>query len=102
MNKPEYIKKIENTEGVLSVVILRDSIESVSKIDKNKNLTLVYMESEFHDNRPKFKSKLYKTSTGFYIYWKQHPVVDKFEIEIYHKPENINEVTIFLSQLNKK
>lgn len=102
MSKPEYIKKIENTEGILSVVKLRDSVESVSKIDNNKNLTLVYVESEFYDNRPKFNSKLYKTSTGFYIYWKRHSAVDKYEIEIYHKPENMNEVTIFLSQLNKK
>lgn len=102
MNKPEYIKKIENTEGILSVVTLKNPIESTSKIDSNKNLTLVYMEAEFHDRSPKFNLKLYKTLTGFYIYWKRHPVVDKYEIEIYHKPENINEVTIFLSQLNKK
>jgi hypothetical protein len=105
MNKVEYIKRIEDTEGIFSILTVVSLVDSTNKIDNNKNLELVYMETEFINNKPNFKSKLYKTSTGFYIYWKRHLSTDninKFEITIYHKPENINEIIIFLSQLNKK
>lgn len=101
MTKPDYIKNIEEKEGTLSTFEVFDTFESTSKIDNNKNLILVVSECLFIDNKPKYNSKLYKTSTGFYIYWNR-TVMDEFKVVVYHKPENINEVIIFLTQLNKK
>jgi len=101
MNKPEYIKKIEEKEGILSTFEVYNTVDSTTKIDNNKNLTLVVSECKLIDNKPEYDSKLYKTSTGFYIYWIR-TIVDTYKIVVYHRPENINEVIIFLTQLNKK
>jgi hypothetical protein len=101
MTKPDYIKNVEEKEGFLSTFELYSTMPSTTKIDNNKNLILVVSECKFIDNKPQYDSKLYKTSTGFYIYWRR-TVMDEFKIVVYHRPENINEVIIFLTQLNKK
>jgi hypothetical protein len=107
MNKPECIKKIEDeNKEMFSVVNLDELIDKkvVDSLDKNKNLTIVHMDADFTLGTLKYNSKLYKTSNGIYIYCKSHLGIgwDNKEVSVYHKPENINEVIIFLKQLIKK
>lgn len=107
MNKPEYIKNLEvENKDVFSVVshdVLIDK-KIIESLDKNKNLKIVHLDADFTSGNLRYNSKLYKTSSEFYIYCKSHLGTgwDKFEVSIYHKPEKLNEVLIFLKQLNKK
>lgn len=107
MNKPDYIKKVEEETKEFFSVVHSDELIETSKLtswDKNKNLTVAYMDTEFTLGVLKYNSKIYKTSSGFYIYCRTHLGTgwDNMEVSVYHKPENINEVIIFLKQINKK
>lgn len=107
MIKPAYIEKIEQeNKQVFSVVNLEEviDIKKIDSLDKNKNLLLVHTDAEFALDKLRYHSKLYKTSNEVYIYCKSHLGTgwDSMEITVYHKPENLNEVIIFLKQLTKK
>jgi hypothetical protein len=104
MEKPYYILQVETeSKEIFSVmgseVLLHES--TINYLDKSKNTTTVFTESILVDKGVKYKSKIYKTSSGFYIYCKSISGDDKFEASVYHRPENLNEVIIFLKQLNK-
>lgn len=107
MTKPEYIKSLEDkSQEIFSKVdydVLLDK-KGIESLDKNKNLVIVHVDADFTSGNLKYNSKLYKTSSEFYIYCKSHLGTgwDNFEVSIYHKPEKLNEVLIFLKQLNKK
>lgn len=104
IKKPNYIKKIELEEGVLSIMENGVLLNSVDKIEKNKNIQLLETDSYFQKDKLIYNSKLYKSQAGFYIYWKRHltqDIHDKYELYIFHKPENINEIIIFLKIINK-
>lgn len=101
MEKPDYIKEIEKVEGILSETKLDIPIEDISKLDLNKNLEVVYVENLFsEDNQLSTVAKLYKTPAGFYIYCKK--IIFNYCISVYHKPEKVKEILIFLRQINKK
>jgi hypothetical protein len=110
MVKNDYIKKLESEQGVFSVMKLKKDLEETSKIDNNRNLKLVYCDSEIQDGKVEYLKKTYQSSSGFYICWDKlfiPPFGDKkstysFGVCIYHKPSELNEVIIFLNQLNKK
>lgn len=107
MIKPKFIKRVEKQTQEVFSSVSSDILVSKTKIesfDKNKNMTLVHVDACYEPDGIKYNSKLYKTSSGFYIYCKTHLGTgwDNFEISVYLKPENINEVIIFLKQLNKK
>jgi hypothetical protein len=105
MEKPEYITNIEKTEGVYSVTTLELKLKNIDKIDNNKNLETVYIKGIFSDNKYQMEKKLYKTSGGFYIYLEEtYQLQDwkEYSLSVYHKPENLKEILIFLMQLNKK
>jgi hypothetical protein len=76
-------------------------LRSVSDLESNKNLETVYVESKFsEDSKNHTTKKLYKTTGGFYIYWERP--IDMYFLSVYYKPEKIQEILIFLRQLNKK
>jgi hypothetical protein len=106
MDKIEFIKKLETENLVFSVLenhILLQTFQ-VDKLDKNPNLKLVYGEAEFVQNKVDYKCKLFLSSNGFYIYVKKHLTtegISKYELTIYHLPDQINEIIIFLKFINK-
>jgi hypothetical protein len=106
MDKIEFIKKVETEGLVFSVLenqLLLQSFQ-VDKLDKNPNLKLVYSESDFFQNKIDYKCKLFLSSNGFYVYVKKHLTIEgisKYELTIYHLPDQINEIIIFLKFINK-
>ena len=101
MKKPEYIENLEKIEGIYSVIELETPLKSINILESNKNLETVYVESKFSEgNKNIINKKLYKTIGGFYIYWEKG--VDMYFLSVYSKPEKIQEILIFLRQLNKK
>lgn len=110
MTKPDFIKNIENKEETFSVIRCVTELEDFKKFDLNKNLELLYSESDFEGQKMIYKNKLYKSISDFYIFCSKVTVPPfgipnqkyNIEINIYHKPHQINEINIFLLQLNKK
>lgn len=108
--KPDYIKNLEKEVGILSIIKQSTDFDNFDKFDNNKNLELIYSEADFSKSKVVYKNKLYKSSSDFFIFCEMVTVppfgqqTQKYNIllNIYHKPPQINEVTIYLIQLNKK
>jgi hypothetical protein len=103
MIKPEYIENLEKIEGIYSVIEMETPLKSITVLDSNKNLETVYVESKFsEDNKNIINKKLYKTTGEFYICWEKGKGIDMYYLSVYYKPEKIQQILIFLRQLNKK
>ena len=101
MIKPEYIENLEKIDGIYSVIEMETPLKSITALDSNKNLETVYVESMFsEDNKNIINKKLYKTTGEFYICWEKF--TDMYFLSVYFKPEKIQQILIFLRQLNKK
>jgi hypothetical protein len=104
MNKIEFIKKIETDNLIFSVLKNSSLIDNPEKLDKNPNLKLIFTESDFSNNKIVYNSKLFSSSRGFYVFLKRLTLdegISKYELTIYHLPEQINEIIIFLKFINK-
>jgi hypothetical protein len=97
METPYYIKDYEQREGVLS----RNKVvmpEGFDEYLKDKKMSVVYSESnsDFDTGKISFKTKIYKTQQGFYLY------LLFGDMTIYYKQSQLNELTIFITQLLKQ
>ena len=102
MDTPHYIKDYEQREGILS----RNTIlmpEGFDDFLKDKKLLIVYSESisDFNTGKISFKTKIYKTQQGFYLYL-LFGDDGKTDMTIYYKQSQLSELTIFITQLLKQ
>jgi hypothetical protein len=102
MDTPHYIKNYEHREGILS----RNTIlmpEGFDDFLKDKKLLIVYSESisDFNTGKISFKTKIYKTQQGFYLYL-LFGDDGKTDMTIYYKQSQLSELTIFITQLLKQ
>lgn len=97
MDKHYYIKHIENKrEEVLSVVNLGEiSGDSINEI----NYTLLYINSKLVEDKVYWTEKILKTKHGFYLYLNRN---ESISIDVYHKPEQLNELIMFIKQFIKQ
>ena len=101
MKKNKVIKKIEKDLGIFySEIKGIISGESLNKIENNKSLEIICGLSEFENKKLLFRNKLYKTPSGFYIYWEKRDD-NTYDITIYHMYEHLSEIFIYLTQLTK-
>jgi hypothetical protein len=102
METPYYIKDYEQREGVLSrnTVVMPEGFDDFIK---DKKLSIVYSESisNFDTGKISFKSKIYKTQQGFYLYL-LFGDDGKTDMTIYYKQSQLSELTIFIGQLIKQ
>jgi hypothetical protein len=97
MDKPEYIQIIENKSGeFLSVVNLGEI--SGNSINET-NYELLYINSKYVDDKVYWTEKVLKTKHGFYLYLNRS---NSINIDIYHRPEQLNELIIFIKQFIKQ
>jgi hypothetical protein len=70
---------------------------------KDKKMVLVYSEanSDFETGKILFKTKIYKTQQGFYLYL-LFGDDGKTDMTIYYKHSQLSELTIFITQLFKQ
>lgn len=102
MKKHKVIRKLEKEQGIFySEVKILTPLESVDKIENSKSLEIVCGFSEFENRTLLFRNKLYKTSSGLYIYWEKNIASDTYNVTIYHKYEQLSEVLIYIKQLTK-
>jgi hypothetical protein len=101
METPNYIKKCELTDGILSTnkIIMPLGFDDFVK---DKKMELVYGESntDFETGKTSFNSKIYKTKQGFYL----HVLFKEVEtdVTIYYKQTQLNELTLFMRQFIKE
>ena len=101
MEKPNYIKECELTDGILSINRITMP-EDFDDYIKDKKMELVYGESstDFETGKTMFSSKIYKTKQGFYLYLLFRDT--RTDITIYYKQTQLNELTLFMGQLIKQ
>lgn len=102
MELPHYIIKLEEKEGTLS----RNKIVMPEGLDdflKDKKMLIVYSESnsDFETGKITFTKKIYKTQQGFFLYLICGED-GKTEMTIFYKQPQLNELTIFITQLLKQ
>jgi hypothetical protein len=97
MDKPEYIQRIENKSGeFLSVVNLGEI--SGNSINET-NYELLYINSKYVNDKVYWTEKVLKTKHVFYLYLNRG---ESINIDIYHRPEQLNELIIFIKQFIKQ
>jgi hypothetical protein len=103
METPYLIKDYEQREGFLArnqIIIPKKGFDEYLK-DKKMNLVYSESTSDFETGKISFESKIYKTQQGFYLYL----LFDKdgnTNMTIYYKQLQLNELTIFITQLLKQ
>ena len=106
MNKPEYIKDLESKEDVFSVMVGPTLKGEFLKFLNDKKLTRVYEKSLMNESGVvRFEEVIFKSQQNFYLFVeiKLNPQVDSnFNLTIYYKAEQYNELYLFLSQLLKQ
>ena len=103
METPYLIKDYEQREGFLARNQILIPKKGFDEYLKDKKMSLVYSEStsDFETGKISFKSKIYKTQQGFYLYL----LFDddgSTNMTIYYKQQQLSELTIFVTQLLKQ
>jgi hypothetical protein len=97
---PKYIKSIE--DEVLSQITVEFQKKGIDEFISNKTFTVVWSEGDANEQtgKIKFRKKIYKTKQGFYLYLLLNE--EETPMVVYYKQHQINELTIFISQLLKQ
>ena len=84
----------------LPVIVMPEGFDEYLK---DKKMVLVYSEanSDFETGKTLFKTKIYKTQQGFYLYL-LFGDDGKTDMTIYYKHSQLSELTIFITQLFKQ
>ena len=97
---PKYIKSIE--DEVLSQITVEFQKKGIDEFISNKTFTVVWSEGNTDEQtgKIKFRKKIYKTKQGFYLYLLLNE--EDTSMVVYYRQHQINELTIFISQLLKQ
>lgn len=101
IEKPDYIKGLENEGKPFSImrVVLPKGFDDFMK---SRSVDLVLSESylNFLDNKIHYRNKIYLTKQSFYLYLSLEDTDNEY-LTIYYKENQLNELTIFITQLLK-
>ena len=104
--KPEYIQNLESKDGIFSVIIFHPLEGEFLKYLNEKKLTTVSEKSSANkEGVIKREEAIFKSQQGFYlcvVNKTQIPAEPKFNLTIYYKSEQYNELFLFTSQLLKQ
>lgn len=100
INLPRYISNLEKTDGEFSIMFCGKLSFNLEKFFKNKKVSIVYSESKYNSNRVEWFDIIYKTSQTFYIHIRKEN--DDWNMNIYYKPNQFDELFLFLNQLYKQ
>jgi D-alanine-D-alanine ligase-like ATP-grasp enzyme len=100
MDKPEYIQKFEEKSGQF-LSVLRLGIINNDSISET-NYYLMYISSQYTDDKIYWTDKILKTKHGFYLYLNRYSDTGSIVVDIYHNPEQLNELSLFVKQFIKQ
>jgi hypothetical protein len=97
---PKYIESIE--EEIFSHIRVEFQKKGIDEFISDKTFTVVWSEGDANEQtgKIKFRKKIYKTKQGFYLYLLLND--EGTSMVVYYKQHQINELTIFISQLLKQ
>lgn len=104
MKKPKYIKKIENSLGLMfsrTEVKFSNGLDIIEFINK-RSYEVVWSSGyiNINDEKMLYNEKIFKTKQNFYLYLNSS--VDFVIMDIYYKEDQKNELQIFIKQLLKQ
>lgn len=104
MQKPEYISKLEIGGTVFSIMNLDIFDGNLHKFLEDKKLTRVFEKSKMMLNGDLIWNEIiYKTKQPFYLHILNETITEnRWELQIYYKPEQLNELIIFIRQVIKQ
>jgi hypothetical protein len=106
MKKPEYIQNIESKSEVFSIMVGPLLKGEFLKYLNDKKLSKVYESSTIDsDSKITVNKVIFKSQQGFYLCVENQtfiPAEPKFNLTIYYKAEQYNELYLFTSQLLKQ
>ena len=102
MEKIEYIKKLEEGGNVFSELEIDFDNEKIQLFLDGRNFVTVWSKGYLStkDNILFFKQKIYKTKQQFFLYLSLDK--DISILTIYYNQEQLNELTVFITQLIKE
>lgn len=102
MKTPKYIEKIEEGDGIMSLMEIHSIREDII-VFLDKKLLRVW-ERGFSDRNNKiiWEDVIYKTNQKFFIHVSTPLLMGAPSMTIYYKSEQLNELKIFINQLNKQ
>jgi hypothetical protein len=100
VSKPDYIKGLEDGKPFSTLEL--DVPDDFSKFLDGRALTTVFTDGwmDFETGELKTRSQIYLTKQSFYLYLFK-ACVDKKNLVIYYKEEQLNELKLFIRQLLK-
>lgn len=103
-SKPLYIEKLEETEGIFSVMNFHAFRNEIYKFFDDKNIPKVFEKSFIHiDGSAQWNELIYRTQQFFYLYIRTDQQDSRnWNLTIYYKPEKLNELIIFIRQVLKQ
>ena len=106
MNKPDYIKNLESKDEFFSVMSCHVLKGDFLKYLNEKKLTRVYEKSSIReDGLIVFEEVIFKSQQNFYLSLGIRTIPQSetiFNLTIYYKSEQYNELYLFLAQLLKQ
>lgn len=103
ITKPKYIEKLEEENGIFSIVKFEYFNGKSSDFFKNKKFKIVYSESVPDDVLIlKYEKIIYETEQKFYLYVENGDSSDVWFLTIYYNPSQYSELRFFINQLNKQ
>jgi len=106
MNKPEYIQNLETKDNFFSIMTCHILKGNFLTYLNEKKLTRVYEKSFVReDGTIMFEEVIFKSQQNFYLSLGIRTIPQSetiYNLTIYYKPEQYNELYLFLSQLLKQ
>lgn len=102
MKKPKYIKRIEKAQGVLCKMNYHDFSVELHNYFEEKHEQVYAKSKVFHDGKIVWLELVYKTQHPFYFHLRNlSKNAPKWELTIYYRAQQINELIIFTRQVLK-
>jgi len=100
MMKPEFIVKLENKVGLLSIMNSYDREDAFIRKVLQKKHTIVYSVSNLDKNKEtNYSEIILKTPQPFYIHLLKKE--KDWSMDIYYLQENYKELIFFINQIEK-
>ena len=102
MNKNSYIIRLEQTEGVFSVMKFHKFQNNLIKFLDDKKMQRVYEVGNVPANgKASWEQVIFETKQKFYLDVNYFKTDEEYGLTIYYKPEQFQELIYFTTQLLK-
>lgn len=103
-NKHEFILDLESKEGVFSLLKFHRYTDNLIKyLDENKMSRVFESGVVSNKGKAKWNEVIFKTAQSFYLHVRTVDVngEDEYELTIYYKPQQLNELLLVTTKLLK-